>query len=319
MTGSRPIDDAPTVGAALMRAAAWWPDQDALVCDGVRLTYRELADATRRTAAALLSRGVARGEAVAICMSTSATAVTLFYATALIGAVAAPIDPRGTADALAQRLLQSASVLLATIDQLRAPGDVIDGLRTIEPALDRGLPGAALPRLRTVAVLGRAVPQGAVGYGIFTGQVAAPRLIDRPAVERAAAAVTADDGVVVPPGAARAAAPSHADLLRDAASAAARLGLQRGDRCFSAWSFQQAAGVTAILAAALHGACLVTMPDVEPSEALRLIERERCTQLAGDAVALGALTGHADFDPAKLSLRDGLSAPPAPTPSRPAP
>ncbi len=47
---------APTFGAALALAAERWPDQEAFVCDGVRLTYRDLYDAARRTAAALLAR-----------------------------------------------------------------------------------------------------------------------------------------------------------------------------------------------------------------------------------------------------------------------
>ncbi|MBI3512905.1 MAG: AMP-binding protein [Proteobacteria bacterium] len=309
MTTEPQSDGAPTIGAALTRAATRWPDQDALVCDGVRLTYRELTDAVRRTAAALLAHGVRRGDRVAICMGNSATWLTLFYANALIGAVAVPVDPTIAAAALERRLRQSDSVLLATVDRLFDRIDVIAALCAIEPAIESALPGTVLPRLHTVAVLGRAVPRGALSYGMFMGQAHAGSLVDRDAVERAAAGVRPNDTVLLDDGA----MPSHAGLLRDAAATAAQLGVQRGDRYFSAWPFHQAASVATLLAAPRVGACLVTTPIFEPGEMLRVLERERCCTVSADAPLLHDMTSHPGFDPTRLCLRDGL----APAPPRP--
>jgi len=139
-----------TFGAALLRAAAQWPDQEAFVCDGIRLTYRDLADAARRTAAALLARGVRRGDHVAICMGNSATWLTLFYANALIGAVTVPVNTRFKPAELQYCLEQSDSVLLATVDRFLDKIDFVALLREIEPAIDQALPGAALPRAQVI-------------------------------------------------------------------------------------------------------------------------------------------------------------------------
>ena len=307
MTTPREADAPQTIGAALIQAATRWPDQDAFVCDGVRLTYRELGDAVRRTAAALLAHRVRRGDRVAICMGNSATWLTLFYANAMIGAAAVPIAPTGDRGSLERRLRQSDSVLLATVDRLLDTTDVTAALCAIEPALESALPGSVLPRLHTVAVLGHAVPHGALSYGTFIGQVRAGTLVDRTAVGHAATAVQPGDAALIDDDAAA----SHAAVLRDAAAVAASLGIQRGDRYFGAWPFLGGAGAAALLAAPSVGACLVTAPSFDPDEALRLLERERCCTVAGDDPAVRALTAHPGFDPARLCLRGDLASPPA--------
>src|SRR5476649_1841837 len=147
------LDLAPTFGAALAHAAARWPDQEAFVCDGIRLTYRDINDGARRTAAALLARGVRKGDHVAVCMGNSAAWLTLFYANALLGAVTVPVNTRFKPAELKYCLAQSDSVLLATADRFLDKIDFITMLREIEPAFDQGLPGDALPRLRTLVVL----------------------------------------------------------------------------------------------------------------------------------------------------------------------
>ncbi|HUA51821.1 MAG TPA: AMP-binding protein [Candidatus Sulfotelmatobacter sp.] len=296
--------DTSTLGSALERAAARWTDQEAFVCDGIRMAYRDLADAARRTAAALLARGVRKGDRVAVCMDNSAAWLTLFYANALIGAATVAVDPRLPPRALEQRLRQTGSALLVTVDRIGDAVDVIAALRTIEPALDVALPGRVLPQLRTVVVLGYAVPRGAVGYGAFQGQAGTGVTVDRAAVAHAAAAVAPDDAALV----LDIDALSHATLLRDGAAAAKRIGIRPGDRYFSARPFHDLADVTpAILVAFSVGACLVTMPDFDAGEALRLMERERCTLVAGDDATARRMMEHPSCDIGRLSLRDGWS------------
>ncbi|MBV8168054.1 MAG: AMP-binding protein, partial [Alphaproteobacteria bacterium] len=188
---------APTFGAALALAAERWPDQEAFVCDGVRLTYRDLHDAARRTAAALLARGVGKGDHVAVCMGNSAAWLILFYANALIGAVTVPVNTRFKPAELKYCLAQSDSVLLATVDRFLDKIDFLGMVRGIEPAVDTQLPGTVLPRLRTLVVIGRDIPAGGLSYSAFQGQAGAGALVDRAAVARAAAAVQPDDAVLI--------------------------------------------------------------------------------------------------------------------------
>jgi fatty-acyl-CoA synthase len=309
------LDVPPTFGAALLRAAAQWPDQEAFVCDGIRLTFRDLADGARRTAAALLARGVRRGDHVAICMGNSATWLTLFYANALIGAVTVPVNTRFKPADLQYCLEQSDSVLLATVDRFLDKIDFVAMLREIEPAIDQTLPGAVLPRLRVVIVQGAVVPRGAIGYGAFQGQAATGcATVDRAAVARAAAEVRPDDAVLIqytsgttsfPKGALL----SHANMLRDAAAVAARIGVRPGDRYFSARPFYHVAGTTlSILVALSAGACLLTTPSFDAGESLRIMAHERCTLVSGNDTMFLMMMNHPAFDRAKLVLRGGWGA-----------
>jgi len=255
------LEDKPTVGAALLGAGARWPDQEAFVCDGIRLTYRDLADGARRTAAALIARGVRKGDAIAICVGNSAIWPTLFYAGALIGAVAVPIATASASAERVDRLRRSKSVLLVT---------------EVDPLPD----GVAPPHLHTVVALGRAVPPGAIGYGAFQGQVGTGRApIDRTAVERAAAAVGPDDAALLddPAGALL----SHAGLLRAGADTATRIGARLGDRYFTPRPFDVVAAALPILVALSAGACLLTAPTLDAAEADRIMARERGAPLPG--------------------------------------
>lgn len=297
--------DASTLGGALERAAVRWTHQEAFVGDGIRMAYRDLADAARRTAAALLARGVRRGDRVAVGMDNSAAWLTLFYANALIGAATVPIAPRLAADALKARLLETDCALLVTADCIGDAADMVTALRTIEPAIDGTLPGHALPRLRTVVVLGRTVPHGATSYGAFQGQAGAGVTIDRAAVARAAAAVAPTDAALIQD----ADVLAHDALLRDGAAAAKRADIRPGDRYFSARPFHDLRGASLAAVIALSvGACLVTMPVFEPAAALRLLELERCTLVAGDEGTVRLMQEHPSWDAEKLSLRDGWSA-----------
>jgi fatty-acyl-CoA synthase len=308
------LDVPPTLGAALLRAATLWPDQEAFVCDGIRLNFRDLADGARRTAAALLARGVRRGDHVALCMGSTATWLTLFHANALIGAVTVPIDPCGKPAELRDRLAQSDSVLLATVESCLDQIDVVAALRAVEPAIDQTLPGAALPRLRVVIVQGGTAPRGAVGYGAFQGQAATGcATVDRLAVARAAAEVQPDDAALIQYGP-NASLPdgamlSHANLLRGAATSNARLGVRPGDRYFSAWPFHHVSGTASSILVALHaGACLLTTPTLDAGEALRVLARERCTVVTGSDTILVAMANHPELDRAKLVVRGGWTA-----------
>ncbi len=298
---------ASTVGRALEVVAARWPDQEAFACDGIRLACRDLLEAARRTGAALLSRGVRKGDRVAICMDNSAAWLTLFCANALIGAATVPLNPRLAPAELKARLLRSDSVLLAAVDRVADDIDIVTPLRALEPALDRALPGNALPRLRTVVVLGFDVPRGATSYGAFQGQAGTGVTVDRVAVARAAAAVVPDDALLI---AGDATPRSHAEMLHAAAAAARRIGIGRGDRCFDIKPFEAPDDIAAaILAPLCAGACAVSMPCFAASEALRILEAERCTLMTGDTAALRALRAEPGFDPARLWLRDGGATP----------
>jgi fatty-acyl-CoA synthase len=103
-----------TIGENLRRIAERFPDQDALVVrsQGYRATYRELWDATTRTARALLGRGVQAGERVGIWSPNRYEWVLLQLATARVGAVLVNINPAYKTTELKYVLNQSGARLL---------------------------------------------------------------------------------------------------------------------------------------------------------------------------------------------------------------
>src|SRR5690606_6489274 len=73
----------------------------AIVSDGVRMRYHELAAKSDRLAAALIDHGVRPGDRVVLFMDTSAEGVVAMLAILKAGAVLTPIDPATSAEDLA--------------------------------------------------------------------------------------------------------------------------------------------------------------------------------------------------------------------------
>ncbi len=71
----------------LINSAARLPDKVALVCDGKRLTYRDLDQMTNRLAHALVEHGIRRGDRVAIFAPNSVEAVVGIFAVLKAGGV----------------------------------------------------------------------------------------------------------------------------------------------------------------------------------------------------------------------------------------
>src|SRR5262245_38563848 len=71
----------------LERSAQRLPEKVALVCDGQRLTYRQLDEMANRLANALVAFGVGRGDRVAIYMHNCVELVVGVFATLKAGGV----------------------------------------------------------------------------------------------------------------------------------------------------------------------------------------------------------------------------------------
>lgn len=122
-------------------------DRDApcLECDGVTATYADVQALTGRIAAALVARGVAPGDGVAVLSANDPTAFTCVFGISRAGAVWCPVNPRNEAAENRELLaLYGCSVLVfqaafaPLVDAIR--GDLPD-LRTLV-CLDDDLPWA---------------------------------------------------------------------------------------------------------------------------------------------------------------------------------
>lgn len=85
----------------LEQTAQRCPDKLALVCGNRRLTYSEVETLANRLAHAMIARGIARGNRVAMYMENSVEVVVSLFAVLKAGAVAVMINPGTKTDKLA--------------------------------------------------------------------------------------------------------------------------------------------------------------------------------------------------------------------------
>ena len=295
-----------TLAETLAATAAAHAQQEALVIAGRRLTYAELRDNVREVAQSLRAAGIGRGDHVAVCMGNALEWVIFFYAAASVGAVTVPLNTRLKADEL-QYCLRQADVRLLFIADRFLTIDFIAMLRTVCPALDRTLPDAALPLLRTVVVLGDDVPAGAMG---FSGFLAAGATYE----EAWPQPVTPDDVLLLQYTSGTTAHPrgvllTHDSMLRNAFHVTRRFHLRSGDRYYSARPFYHVAGTTlSLLATLVSGACLLSAPAFDAGTALAVMAREKCTHTSGNDTLFLMLMQHQDFGKTPLHLHGGWAA-----------
>src|SRR5499427_1319608 len=114
------------------RTRALYPDAEALVDGGLRLTYAQLFDRCDRWSAALQALGVRQGDRVAYIAPNTHAQLESFYAVPQLGAVLVPINYRLTADDFQYIISHSgAKVVCAHSDYLEA----VDGIRSKLPGV----------------------------------------------------------------------------------------------------------------------------------------------------------------------------------------
>jgi fatty-acyl-CoA synthase len=294
---------AQTLAEALARAAALYPQREALVIGDARLTYAALEAGAREAAQGMRALGVRRGDHVAVCMGNSAEWVQTFYGAALIGATTVPVNTRLKADELRYCLSQADVKLLVIADRFLKI-DFIAMLKEICPAVARALPDPALPALENVVVLGSDVPRGALHY---RDMLALGATHDDPELRE----VTPEDVLLIQYTSGTTSYPkgvmlTHDNMLRNAAYVVERFGCGHEDRYYSARPFYHVAGTTlSLLAALVSGACLVSSPSFDAGEALRAMQAERCTLTSGNDTMFLMILGHPDFGKHRLALRGG--------------
>ena len=304
-------NEALTLREVLQQTVALHGEREAFVGPGERRGWRALQAGAERAAVALVAAGVRHGDHVGILLGNEALWIETFFGCAAIGAVAVPVNTRFKADELLFCLKQADVSLLVYADSFLGI-DFGAMLAEIEPALAIGLPGAALPCLRAAVMVGDgALPAGAMRHAEF---IEAGAKVDLQALAEATANVAPDDVLLIQYTSGTTSFPkgvmlSHANMLRDAAAVALRIGVRPDDRYFSIRPFFHVAGSTlSILVSLSSGCCLLSLPRFDVAETLRILDAERCTLISGNDTIFLMLMGHADFDAGRLHLRGGWAA-----------
>jgi acyl-CoA synthetase (AMP-forming)/AMP-acid ligase II len=110
------------------------PEQEALVCEGTRLSYAEAQARVRRLAHAMARLGVGRGTRVAALHVNSHRYVEAYYASAMLGAVFIPVNYRAKLPEL-EHMLKTGAVRLLFVGERYV--DAVERVRPALPDLER--------------------------------------------------------------------------------------------------------------------------------------------------------------------------------------
>lgn len=102
----------------LIDAASEFPNNDALVFLGKKVTYKELLDYTYQFANALKALGVKKGDRVALMLANSPQAVISYYGALMLGAIVVQNNPLYTERELEYQLIDSGAETIVVLDLL---------------------------------------------------------------------------------------------------------------------------------------------------------------------------------------------------------
>lgn len=190
----------PTLPNVLAHAVERFGDEDFLVRDEQRLTFREVDEASARLACGLLALGVGKGTRVGIMMANSPDWVLCWLAAARIGALTVPISTFYQAPELTRVLAHADVNTLLMVDQY-LKHDYFARLETVDGLAEQSRPDlfvASLPYLRHVVAWGSEERPWAMRGPADLLELATSTRVDRQLLAAAEAQVTpADDLMIV--------------------------------------------------------------------------------------------------------------------------
>ena len=322
-----------TLWIALEEAADRRGDGDAYLFPNGRLSLPELRRRADRVSRGFLALGAGRGDRVAIWMAGYAEWAALYFGLARIGAVMVPLNTRYKPHEIEYVMSKSRASVLVFKDEQSAGKDYASILSELCPELDAGKPGdlrcKTMPQLRTViAVASRRLPgilpfadlpdtgvpsgEGAGRSAPFTSLLAAGRSVTDEQVAAAERQVQPDDTAMIQFTSGTTAFPKGAELfqigmLRGAQVNADFAGLNAADRFFSPQPFYHCGGsIFVMLSPIVSGCFTVVQPYFDATEALRLMDEERCNVTMGHQPHWIEYLNHPDRPKRNLSLDKAL-------------
>jgi fatty-acyl-CoA synthase len=288
-----------TIGSAFDRVVAANADREALVVpfQGIRHTYRQLAEQVDRLARGLLDLGLAKGDRVGMWSPNNAEWVYLQFAAAKVGVILVNINPAYQTEELRFALAQSGCRALVSAT----------GFKTSDYAAMVDSVRGSLPDLQHVIFLG--TPD-------WDALLDAGDRIDAADLAARAALLTNLDAINIQytsgtTGFPKGATLSHRNLLNNGQFLGEGFRYTAADRVCIPVPFYHCFGmVIGNLACLTHATTTVLpAPSFDALSTLQAIEAERCTSVLGVPTMFIAMLGHPDFHDFDLaSLRTGMMA-----------
>ncbi len=307
-----------TIGAAFDRTVARLPDAIALVVrqQGVRWTWRELAERADALAAGLLALGLQPGDRVGIWSPNRAEWVLTQIATARAGLVLVNINPAYRLSELEYALNKVGCRALVTATAFKT-SDYIGMVNSLAPELAdsaaNALQAARLPSLQCVIQIGDAPAPGCLAFTEVSGLGGR---VERERLAELAGTLQFDDPINIQftsgtTGSPKGATLTHHNILNNGYFTGRAIGLSERDRlCIPVPLYHCFGMVMGNLACITLGATMVYPGEgFDPLAVLQTVAEERCTALYGVPTMFIAELEHPDFARFDLSsLRTGIMA-----------
>ena len=292
-----------TIGQALDRAAERWGERDALVsaAQGIRWSWRELAQRAEEMAAGFLALGLEAGDRIGIWSPNCAEWALAQFAAAKIGLILTTINPAYRASELEFTVNKVGMRALISAEKFKT-SDYVAMLES-----------AHLPRLEHKIKIGGPARAGWLKFD-DVAVLASGTHVDR--VREIGGRLDCHEAINIQftsgtTGRPKGATLSHRNILNNGWFVGRAQKLAVGDRiCVPVPLYHCFGMVMGNLTGVICGATVVYPSAGFDAEAtLRAVEQEQCTALYGVPTMFIAEVGHPDFDRFDLtSLRTGIMA-----------
>ena len=253
-----------TLSDILLSAAGRFSSRAAVIEDGVSVTYGDLALRARGFASFLSSRGIKKGDRVAIFLPNSIEFVTAVFGVSLAGGVLVPVNSAFKTDEVAFYLEHSGAKLIVTSDELKDTADEASSGKGVELASIKGegagwkFPG----RFTGEDFDAGALPGDEAIYLYSTGSTGKPKRVAR----------------------------THFNLAALADNHTQTVGWSCEDRVLFAVPISHTYAFGNYISAVRSGAAAVVTPEFNRQRVLDLLESERITVFPAVPVMLDVLS-----------------------------
>jgi len=280
-----------TLPGLLEQSAAAHADREAVVfpAGGVRLTYADLRAQSRRLAKALITRGLNKGDRVAVLVANRPEWVVAAFGVTMAGGVVVPVNTWFEPPEL-EFVLRHCDASLLLLQERFLHRDYRDDLVDVLPTL---------PYLRDVITLDHWGDLLAEGHGIDDGAVPDVSPLDDATIIYTSGSTADPKGVLH----------HHRAAAIQSWRFAQHLRVDEKTRTWSAFPLFWTAGFAMIMGGTIAGGgCLVLTERFEPGEALRVMEAERVTAVHAWPHQAGELEDHPAWATTDLSSLQHVEA-----------